>query len=416
MSYRTIVQAVLVLLSSCLLATTATAEGIRFDKQLSWKALKEKARKEHKYILMDCQTTWCGWCRKMEEDVFPDEQVGKFFNTNFIPVSVQFDQKPEKDDDYIKSWYNDAKQIEKDYPVSGYPTCLIFAPDGKLVHRIVGYMPPEKFLEAGKKALTPDGQYYSLLKKYEAGEKSPAFLMKFIRVAQEAEFPKVAAKAFNQYYPNIKDPYTKDNLTLIADNITGTQDKGFFLFLNNSSRVDDVLGQGAAAKKLSEALLSEAMSFVSKNRSIDLDSLENVYHTKYPSINIGKDFADLKLQVAATQKEKFFGTAKNYVDKYADAVGPYQISWIAWNISRMYSDSSTLRTALGWCKASMDTAKTPNTGIMGAYSFLLYKLGEKQAAITWLEKATNSMPADGRKQYESILDKMKKDEDIWQSQ
>ncbi|WP_142686809.1 thioredoxin family protein [Chitinophaga polysaccharea] len=415
MSYRKRIKATLALLFSCFLMTNATAEGIHFDNKLSWKALKEKARKEHKYILMDCQTTWCGWCRKMEKDVFENEQAGEFFNANFIPVSVQFDQDPDKDNDYVKSWYNDAKQIQKEYPLGGYPTCLIFAPDGQLVHRIEGYLPVKEFIAAGRSALTPDGQYYTLLKKYEAGEQSPAFLMKFIRIAQQAGFTKEAAKAFNQYYPNIKDPYTKDNLTLIAENISNTQDKGFGLFLNNTARVDEILGPGVAARKLGEAILGETMSFLSQNKSIDLDSLEAIYRSKYPNVHVEEPYAELKLQAAAQQKEKFFRVAQNYWDKHTASIDPSQISWIAWNISSMYGDSTTLRTSLGWCKAIMDTAKVPDPGIISAYSALLYKLGEKQAAITWMEKAADSVPRENRKQFESIIAQMKKDENIWQS-
>lgn len=52
---------ILTTLLACFMVVAVKAEGIRFDKKLSWAAIKEKARKENKYIFMDCQTTWCGW-------------------------------------------------------------------------------------------------------------------------------------------------------------------------------------------------------------------------------------------------------------------------------------------------------------------------------------------------------------------
>lgn len=412
MKYQKIRKAGVTLLLLCFLVNNAKAEGIRFDKTLSWKALREKAKKENKYILMDCQTTWCGWCKKMEKDVFEDEKVGKFFNANFIPVSVQFDQVPDKDNDYIKSWYVDAKQINKDYPITGYPTCLIFSPDGKLVHRLVGYLAVDKFLEAGQKALQPDGQYFTLLKQYEAGKKSPEFLINFINSAQQADFPKMATKAFNQYFLSIRNPYTKENLAFITENTTDTQSKGFEFFLNNTAKVDSILGKNAAEQTLNNAIYNEVSSAVAENMAMDLDSLETLYHKKYPGLQMDRMFDIQKLQAALDQKDKCAPAIKKYMAKYGASV-PYSYTIaFAQAIMSMYDDSTTLRMGLDLAKASMDSTKEKDPGTIYVYSMLLYKLGEKQPAVTWLERARDLVPEEHRKQYQSLIDKMNKGEKI----
>src|SRR4051794_37368749 len=99
----------------------AQEAGIRWTTGLSFKQLLEKAKQENKYVFMDCQTTWCVFCKKMDTETYPDKAVGDLFNDKFISVKVQFDQTA-KDSDEVKSWYDDAKSITKQYLIEGYPT------------------------------------------------------------------------------------------------------------------------------------------------------------------------------------------------------------------------------------------------------------------------------------------------------
>ena len=47
------------------------------------------------------------------------------------------------------------------------------------------------------------------------------------------------------------------------------------------------------------------------------------------------------------------------------------------------------------------------------YANLLYKLGKKDEAITWEQKALDLAPEGEKKSYEETLDKMKKGEKTW---
>lgn len=44
----------------------AGAEEVNYYNR-SWQEIMEKARAEHKYILVDCYTDWCGWCKVMDK-------------------------------------------------------------------------------------------------------------------------------------------------------------------------------------------------------------------------------------------------------------------------------------------------------------------------------------------------------------
>src|SRR5690606_162646 len=114
------------------LLTTAQEKGIQFEHNTNWEKLKEKAKAENKHIFVDCFTTWCGPCKWMADNVFVQEEVGEFFNDNFVNLKLQFDETKEDSED-VKSWYDEAKRFAKDYEVRAYPTFLVFDPNGELV-------------------------------------------------------------------------------------------------------------------------------------------------------------------------------------------------------------------------------------------------------------------------------------------
>ena len=52
-------------------------ENISYDQAL-------EQSKEFKIIFVDAYALWCGPCKRMSRDVFPDEKVSAFFNKHFI--------------------------------------------------------------------------------------------------------------------------------------------------------------------------------------------------------------------------------------------------------------------------------------------------------------------------------------------
>src|ERR1700760_3185564 len=100
--------------------------GIQFDHKSSWEQIKEIAKKEGKYIFVDCFATWCGPCKEMDKSIYPLQIVGDSVNRHFISVKVQIDTS-KNDDEYTKSWYRQAKYLADLYHVNSLPTFLFFS-------------------------------------------------------------------------------------------------------------------------------------------------------------------------------------------------------------------------------------------------------------------------------------------------
>ncbi len=66
-------------------------EGMHFAQGMSWQQILAKAKKENKYIFVDCYTTWCGPCKFMAKNIFPLKETGDAVNPHYICVGIQID-------------------------------------------------------------------------------------------------------------------------------------------------------------------------------------------------------------------------------------------------------------------------------------------------------------------------------------
>jgi len=85
-------------------------KGIRFEQDLSWEQIKAKAKGENKYIFIDVYATWCGPCKMMDRDVYPNDIVGAVVNDQFISVKIQMDRTA-YDNELVKRRYADARSL-----------------------------------------------------------------------------------------------------------------------------------------------------------------------------------------------------------------------------------------------------------------------------------------------------------------
>ena len=69
-------------------------KGTQFFKGTFAQALA-KAKKENKKLMVDCYTLWCGPCRFMATNVFPNDTLGAYMNEHFFLKSTYLYRKPD---------------------------------------------------------------------------------------------------------------------------------------------------------------------------------------------------------------------------------------------------------------------------------------------------------------------------------
>ncbi len=83
------------------------------------------ARSLNRPILIDIGAVWCHWCHVMDETTYADSQVAAVLNSNFVPVKVDTDERPDIDEYY----QNAAAQLTG---AGGWPLTCFTTPDGAL--------------------------------------------------------------------------------------------------------------------------------------------------------------------------------------------------------------------------------------------------------------------------------------------
>jgi thioredoxin 1 len=118
---------------------TTTAVEIDFFKG-SWAAAVAKAKSENKPIFVDIYATWCGPCKLLKKQTFVDKEVVKFYNANFINISLDGEK-------------GDGATLAQKYQIPGYPTLIIFDNKENPLYATAGFLPPIEFLQFGKEGL-----------------------------------------------------------------------------------------------------------------------------------------------------------------------------------------------------------------------------------------------------------------------
>lgn len=395
-------------------------KGIHFQHGLTWKAVQAKAKAEKKYIFMDCFTTWCGPCKYMSGNIFPMEEVGTLFNQKFINVKVQLDTTA-TDNTEIKSGYKDAHDIASQYEVKVYPTYLFFDPNGNLVHRAVGSSDAATFVTKAKNALDPNKQYYTLLKQYKNGKKDTAFLHSLALVALDAYDMKNASAVADEYLNSQQNLYTKNNLELLKQFTDDSKDKGFAIMLNNSEKVDAVLGKGSANTIVQNIILQEEVFPKIFNKQVqspkelaepNWTEISSPLKEKYPAqADETVAYAKVFFYMNKQDWNNFAPAVVAYMKSYGENATPDQMNNFAWTVFQNCEDMKCVEEALAWSKRSFEGNNTP--GFIDTYANILYKMGKKDEAIQWEEKAASMVSEADKKGYLEVIEKMKKGEKTW---
>lgn len=113
--------------------------GIHFT-DANWQNALAQARKENKLVFLDAFASWCGPCQQLKRKTFPDEQVGAFFNSNFINIALDMEK-------------GEGPGIAEKYGITAYPTLIIADAEGNVLSTTKGYHTPEQLLSFGKNVI-----------------------------------------------------------------------------------------------------------------------------------------------------------------------------------------------------------------------------------------------------------------------
>jgi thioredoxin-related protein len=428
------------------LSNNSENDGIIFSKKLTWEQVKEKARKENKYIFIDCFTTWCGPCRKMDQEVFSNDTVGEFMNQRFISVRVQMD-KTTKDDPSVRKWYQEIEKMQREWKVTAYPTLVFLSPMGKIVHKAEGYKQPEEFIKTAEIALQPDqiyvdpyATYDSLAWNFKRGQvdySRLAYMINTSKTLGDTALTKQLYKEYLNFYSHADKNklYTKENISFISDHLS-SRSMFFYLFYPNGQKVDSVMNEKGFAQRVIDRVIQHEivypflkiepglMRFDSSDfREANWDGLHRKIAAKY-------DFSYADRNTLGGKVNWYFyynnynAHAKAYllyldtynVDPSLDSRTSLMINFCAWEFFKHISDAGLLNQIMKYMEKILQSEDS-DYGYIDTYANLLYKVGRIEEALLYQEKALQLASKNNDKwsadEFVDRLNKMKLKKPTW---
>lgn len=344
-----------------------SAQGIDFSQD-KWESILDQAKEENKIVFVDAYTTWCGPCKKMSKQVFTSKKLGKFFNENFISVKMDM-EKPQ------------GVALGSKYNVFVYPTLLFVDGYGSLIHRVAGYQDVNSLIDEGKVAVDPSKSLAAMTDRYDAGERSPEFLKKYLKAkasAMDGSHMPIA----EEYLATQEDWSTPDNLSLIY-NLTETADSKMFEYLaQNKSLFIEQYSEQEVEGKIQQLVFAKIQN---ESENMDMEQVGALFQKAYPSR--AEKMTSAYRMTYYRQRGDREGFATSALDHYKNypSEDPYELNDIAWTFYEVIEDNDLLKGAAKLTKQSIKLEKAYFN--MDTLAAIYSKMGKKGKAIRTAKKA-----------------------------
>jgi thioredoxin-related protein len=114
-------------------------------RKIQWHSYDEGvalARAQNKKLLIDVYTDWCGWCKKMDSDVYTDAHIQNIVGTKFIAVKLNAESSKGVT---VGTDQLDEAGLARAMGVTGYPTTVFLESSAGPITKISGYMQANEF-------------------------------------------------------------------------------------------------------------------------------------------------------------------------------------------------------------------------------------------------------------------------------
>ncbi|HQW12436.1 MAG TPA: thioredoxin family protein [Saprospiraceae bacterium] len=341
----------------------------------SWEELLTEAATQNKLIYVDAYTTWCGPCKMMKKNTFPNPAVGTFFNANFINAQIDMEK-------------GEGPGLAKKYGVMAYPTHLVIDGNGRLIHRGLGYMEADDFLEFGHKAIDPQYQLAALNDKYAAGERSDEFLNRYFTTLIDISDPsgeKIAGDYFATH-PDLSSPLAMQ--LLMSFGIEPSSSNHSYLLKNKEK-----LTQKYQTEFLSSLAFYYYVQGVNDKQSTDriIKNLATAYPAEKDILAFYVNYRDAQRSKDLKRSEQILSgylTKGNY-ERFSSS----ELNSYAWFMFENSTDKKALKQATEWAQESV--RKKSEFANNDTVANLYFKSGNKKQAKKYAEIAIKLGKAAG---------------------
>lgn len=114
---------------------------------LSFEEAVERSKEEPRKLLVDIYTDWCGWCKKMDKEVYANKELVAYINENYYPVKFNAEQKESIEFDghtfkFVAQGRRGVHELAAALTNNklSYPTTVFMDEELRIIQPIPGYM------------------------------------------------------------------------------------------------------------------------------------------------------------------------------------------------------------------------------------------------------------------------------------
>jgi thioredoxin-related protein len=101
-----------------------------------YKRAQQEAKTSNRLLLVDFTgSDWCGWCIKLDREVFSKAEFKDYASKNLVLMEVDFPRAKAQAADLKKQ----NQELAQQYQIEGFPTIVVLDGDGKRIGEL-GYM------------------------------------------------------------------------------------------------------------------------------------------------------------------------------------------------------------------------------------------------------------------------------------
>jgi thioredoxin-related protein len=350
----------------------ASAQGINFET-LKFAEAKAKAAMDNKIIFIDAFTTWCGPCKKLAKDVFPQPEVGSYFNEHFLNLKIDMEK-------------GEGIELAKKYSVNAYPTLLFIDSKGEMVHRTCGLMTKEDLILEATKAVTGKNTIVEAQKNKATINNNPKEALGYFQLMDNACM-KLDADVDGFFSALKSSTVVDENMEKIVSSfVNSSNSKGFEYFVNQKPKFIELWGADKFSAFIKSVFINDADRLNPKDKTA-LTAFEKRVE-KYADAE-NKEYITLisKMKIAegANDMEAYAISCIAYVEKYAMGDAG-QLNNYAWSFYEKVNNPKHLASAEKWAETAVGMSKA-DWHVLDTYAAVLYKLKKKEQASIEAQKA-----------------------------
>ena len=293
-----------------LYAVGMSAQGVDFlPEGTTWQQAVDKAKQQGKMLFVDCYTQWCGPCKKMAREVFPQATVGQALNPIHVALKIDMEK-------------GEGPQLLKRWQVSAFPTFIIFNGDGKEVGRFLGGSNADDFIQKVK-ANSQDNGSSDMDARFAAGERGEKFLLEYLgtlNAAYKRDQCNLVAEALLE---GKEDTFVDDEQLrgVFMRHLTNPFCKAFVAVAHNPAKLRAAVGEQMADMKISRTLSNYGATLIDQRdgtATIDEQKFE-AWQKLMAECGTDKENIDmmrLRTLITYAEKKKDYPLYMKYLNEY----------------------------------------------------------------------------------------------------